>query len=619
MRLRGLDVKTNFVDRAIEFIAPVRARARLQARVQLALAGQWIGARKDRQATKGWTPFGGSADEDTLDDLPDLRARARDLQRRDPQALGATNTNVTSIVGTGLSLRATPNATLLGLSPQAALAWRMNTEARFEAWACNPVACDLEGTQNLYLQQALALRSALDSGDVIALLPMKARSGSRYKLKVQLIEADRLCNKDHAADTDTLSGGILRDSDGMPSVYQIARAHPGSLKYTRGAYEWDEIPAFGARSGRRNVIHLFDKRRPGQSRGVPYLAPVIEVLKQVSDYTYAELQSAVIAAAFTVFIETEAGNGLNLDAGGAPQSTATPSGGDIGLKPGAVVDLARGEKPHFANPGRPNSSADVFLQAMMRRIGVALELPYEVLVKHFTASYSAARAALLEAWRFFKGRRAWLAAMFLQPIYEAWLEEAVAMGDVIAPGFFDDPLLRAAWCSAEWIGDAPGQIDPQKEIEAAIRRIDAKISTRTDEALELRGADWMEVVERLAMEQREIEARGLPLDSGTPTQVEDPGDDEDSDLEEIETLKAETDAYGVGVRAGAITAQTEDEEHFRRRMALPAMSADAKAAWKRDKGTRRPITITPEPGTERPAPGATPPPDDDDEGDEETE
>jgi lambda family phage portal protein len=508
VRLRGVEVKKNLVDRAVEYFNPIEGRRRLQARVQLAIAGQWVGARKDRQATKDWNPFGGSADEDNLNDLPDMRSRSRDLQRRDPQALGATNTTVTSVVGTGLSLRARPDAKTLRMTPEAAKEWRATTESKFCAWAGSAIACDLEATLDLYQLQALALRSALDSGDVIALLPMKQRRASRYKLKVHIVEADRLCNKDHASDTDVLTAGVERDAEGMPLNYHIAKRHPGALTGYK-ATEWDVVPAFGALTGRRNVIHLFDKRRPGQSRGVPYLAPVIETLKQISDYTYAELQSAVIAAAFTVFIESESGTGLDLDDAGAPQSTATPSGGDIGLRPGAIVDLAKGEKATFANPGRPNSSADVFLQAMLRRVGVALELPYEILVKHFTASYSAARAALLEAWRFFKGRRAWLAAMFLQPIYEAWLEEAIALGDIVAPGFFDDPLMRAAWCGAEWIGDAPGQIDPLKEIDAAAKRLETLLSTRGDEAMELRGADWDDVIERLAMEQRSIEAAGL--------------------------------------------------------------------------------------------------------------
>lgn len=506
MRVRGIQVERNFIDRAIEFVSPVQGRRRLQARVQLALAGQWAGASRDRQATKDWTPFAGSADEDNLWDLPTIRSRCRDLQRRDPQALGATNTNVTSIVGTGLSLRAMPDGKFLGLDDAAAQAWRENTERRFNLWAGNPVACDLEGTLDFYQQQALALRSAFDSGDCIGLLPMKPRDGSRYALKVHVIEADRLCNKDHVSDTASLTSGVEKDADGMPKFYHIAKQHPGAMQGYK-ATEWDVVRAFGTRTGRRNVIHLFDKKRPGQTRGMPYLAPVVEILKQVSDYTYAELQSAVIAAAFTVFVEA-GGSGLDLDADANAQSAASSSSTDVGLKPGAIVDLDTGEKPHFANPGRPNSSADIFLQAMMRRIGVALELPYEVLVKHFTASYTAARAALIEAWRYFKGRRDWLSTLWNQPIYEAWLEEAIVLGDVVAPGFFDDPLRRAAWSRSMWTGDAPGEVDPLKAIEAAIKRIDAKISTRSDEAMELRGADWMDVVQRLAWEERTLRESG---------------------------------------------------------------------------------------------------------------
>jgi hypothetical protein len=47
-----------------------------------------------------------------------------------------------------------------------------------------------------------------------------------------------------------------------------------------------------------------------------------------------------------------------------------------------------------------------------------------------------------------------------------------------------------------------------------------------------------------------------------------------------------------------VTPQTDDEQHFRRKLSLPAMSSDAKRAWADDEGTRRPITLTPPPGTQ---------------------
>ena len=136
-------------------------------------------------------------------------------------------------------------------------------------------------------------------------------------------------------------------------------------------------------------------------------------------------------------------------------------------------------------------------------------LPFEVLVKHFTASYSAARAALLEAWRFYKSRREWLASMFCQPIYEAWLEEAVALGRIDAPGFFDDPIVRAAYCGAVWVGDAPGQIDPLKEINAAKGRLELNLTSLSDECVAITGSDWDATIERRAREEERMQELGL--------------------------------------------------------------------------------------------------------------
>jgi len=160
------------------------------------------------------------------------------------------------------------------------------------------------------------------------------------------------------------------------------------------------------------------------------------------------------------------------------------------IEPGDILELKPGEKVHDSNPARPNTSFDPFVTSILRQIGVALELPYEILVKHFTASYSAARAAMLDAWKFFLGRRAWLARSFCQPIYETWLTEAVALGRIAAPGFFTDPLIRKAWLGSEWVGPSRGQIDELKEIKAARERIAAGVSTISEVTAEMTGGDW---------------------------------------------------------------------------------------------------------------------------------
>ena len=475
--------KQPLLERIIESVAPERAMRRMRARQVMAVAGQWNAARKDRRGTKNWSTATGSADADLLFDLPMMRERSRDMCRGNPLALGAINTVTTSAVGTGLSLNVQPEAGILGWSEDQAAAWAQQVESEFRAWAGNPQACDASKTQDFYSIQALAFRSALESGDIFALLPMVSDPRHIYQTRIHLIEADRIGNKSNVKDTDGLAGGVEMDRYGAPVNYHIMRSHPYGL--SRTTTEWDVVPAFGKKSGRRNVIHLLDRRRPGQTRGFPYLAPVVEHLKQLSQYTEAEIAAAVVAGMFTVMVKTEGGQGL--DIGADNQSAA---GSDIKMGYGAIVDLAAGEDISTANPGRPNTAFDPFVQAILRQVGVALEIPFELLIKHFTASYSAARAALLEAWRFFKIKRAWLAGQFCQPIYEAWFEEAVALGRIDAPGFFDDPFLRSAYLGTEWIGDAPGQIDPYKEIQAARARIDADLSNHSIETMAIHGLQW---------------------------------------------------------------------------------------------------------------------------------
>ncbi len=135
-------------------------------------------------------------------------------------------------------------------------------------------------------------------------------------------------------------------------------------------------------------------------------------------------------------------------------------------------------------------------------------MPYDVLVKEDNSSYSAARAALLDSWEDFRMRRRWFVYDFCQPVYEAWLAEAVARGRIKAPGFFQDPLIRAAWCGARWIGPVQGSLDPKKEAEAAVLQIQHALKTHEQVTTELSGGDWEENVEQLAAENAKLTAAG---------------------------------------------------------------------------------------------------------------
>ena len=487
-------IELNALDRAIAAVAPGWAAQRMKARAVMAFGGGYFGGSKGRRpALSNWAPGSADADGDLAPDLADLRAYSRDLARTSALASGAISTVVTNVVGTGLAVQPSPDATFLGLSESQAQAWTDKVQREWKLWA-ESSDCDITRTQNFYALQALAFRSVLESGDVFA-LPTMAGTGRPYRMALQVIEADRVCNAGFAVDGAGLVQGVELDANGAPVRYHIANQHPGAR--IRTDMTWTKVDAFGAQSGRRNVLHLFDRRRPGQSRGVPYLSSVIEPLKQLKRYSEAEISAAVISAAFAVFVKMDPEAFDSLFDADARKEYLTASNKWDGSVPTASMDapaktvnLLPGESIEAPEIGRPNAQFDPFVSAVLRQIGVGLELPFEVLTKAFNSSYSAARAALLDAWRFFRGRRDWMATVFCQPVYELWLDEAVASGRISAPGYFSDPAYRRAWAAAVWTGDGPGSIDPNKEITAAVDRINAGVSTLAAESLAFDGVDW---------------------------------------------------------------------------------------------------------------------------------
>lgn len=473
--------------------------ARMRAARQRAIQNSGYsmqGASFVKKSMIGWQAVSRSPDEDITRNVHTLRQRSRDLYMGGAAlAASALKTMRTNVVGTGLWLEPTIDAEYLGLTQEEALALKRKIEREYNLWA-ESVDCDAARQSNMYQLQQLAFISQLMSGDCFALLPMFKRTQSRYDLRVRLIEADRcrspFPNQDEFGTTGdpNIFGGVETNSNGEVVAYHFSNRHPNStLHYNKD--EWVRVEAFGSQSGRRNVLHLIEMERPEQRRGVPVLAPVLEAVKQLGRYTEAEIMAAVVTSMFTVFIESETDSNNPLQPGfGDDDQFDAGDENSYELGHGSIVGLAPGEKANFANPLRPNTAFDGFVIAICRQIGAAIEIPYELLVKNFTASYSASRAALLEAWKMFKMRRSWLASSFCQPIYEEWFSEAVAKGFIPAPGFFADPLIRRAYTKAEWHGPSQGQLDPLKEVKAAKVRVDEGFSTRERETAEMTGADF---------------------------------------------------------------------------------------------------------------------------------
>jgi len=483
---------------------------------------------------KGFLPSSGSPNEDINWNNYTLRQRARMLYMASPVATSAINTNRTKVVGVGLSLKSAIDREVLGLSPEAAKDWQRRTEREFRMWAGRKERCDATGMNDFNGMQQLALMSWLMSGDVFAVVKRaKPTAINPYTLRLHLVEADRVSTPakyggaaaspgyTDGKNTDTgnrIYDGVEVGADGMVEAYHVRNTYPWQL--TSEETKWERVVAYGERTGLPNILHVMSSERPDQYRGVSYLVQVIEPLLQLRRYTDSALMAAVIQSFFTAWIVTKAdpdaipfgevgaGDLYGVPAANPSEDNISRSENELEMGPGTINVLQEGEDIRFGNPTMPVTGFDAFVKMFCKLIGAALEIPYDVLIKEYNASYSASRAALQDAWDAFRMRRQWFVSDFCQPAYEIWLAEAVALGRIIAPGFFTDPLLRTAWCGARWIGPVQSSLDPLKEAKADVLLTQHAIKTHEQVTRERGGGDWEENAEQLKRENELLSEAG---------------------------------------------------------------------------------------------------------------
>ena len=499
------------------------------------------GASQTLNSMIGWVVNGGAAEDDIDEYGSTLRQRSRDLFDGGGLARSGPTTLTTSVVGWGIQPKPKIDGDFLGMSEELREETERNILREFKLWAENTF-CDAERRKNFYELQQLAFLSMLVSGDVFALFGMKPNNRTPYQTTIRLLEADRISTPDSSGDSEikNLDGGgriidgVEIDKEGAVVKYHVASHHPLAGSITE-QITWQPIDAYGRDTGAPNILHIMVAERPEQRRGVPFVAAEIELLKQFDRYLKSELTANLVASMFSVFLESTEDDGISgLEDVVNADDKVTDDEYHYELGPGVVLDLPFGKKVHEVNPTRNNSTFDKYVGAMETVIGSSMEIPKEVLVKKYESNYTAARAALLDFWRTVRVYRTRFNAAFNQPIYEAFLSEAVATGRIEAPGFFDDPAIRQAWCGCSWMGASMGHVDPLKEVNAAAMRIANNITTQEQEASEYNGNDWAANVRQRRRELEALQEFAALMQSGGETPPPPDDEDEDEDEEEEE-------------------------------------------------------------------------------------
>lgn len=455
-------------------------------------------SNKDDETLSRWLTSPESPDNDILYDLEDLRGKSRNLFMNNELAGAALKKMKTKVVGIGLQPKPTINYKIAGIDKEKAKEYEKLIKAKFNAWASSSNA-DYNRMHDFYTMQALVQLSWIMNGDAFVIPKRKQRKGVKIDLCLQMIEADRVLNP-HYSYNNLIRGGVEFSPDGDLLNYYIADKHPGDV-YSK----IDKYPVFNS-LGRRNILHIFEPDRIGQRRGVPILAGLIFPIKQLGRYKNAEIVAAVINASLGFIVETKDSEGF-VNKNGFGNADEDDTSGKrtekISLEHGSGIIAEEGETIKEFTTSRPNKNFKDFVDALYEEIGAQMEIPHEVLMSSFKASYSAAKASLEEAHQRFSVCRKLLERTLCQPIYEEFILELIKNGEIDCPKFFEDEAVRYAFSRAIWVGNGKSSLDPLKEANASQRQLENYTVTRGIIAAEA-GYDFDDLLEARADEEIKI-------------------------------------------------------------------------------------------------------------------
>ena len=494
--------------------------------------------RGDRGSGGRWVPSLRSIEEDVDEAWEMATARATDLVQNSGWISGMFDQAVANTVGEGLRLVAAPENDLLGWSEEDTRVWRDLVERRWGIYSESAVDCDIEGRRTIHQMQEAAFRHWLSTGEILGEIVWRKRFGSQCGTKVRLLSSTKLDMGSNQMDR-TVSG-VVMDADGFPIAYMACRKDPAVGTYTVRVPARDQY-------GRPKVIHVFSGQ-PGQVRGITPLVPVMKVAKQFDQLADSTLLAALIQTIFAANLQSDvpteeamAGMLTNQErtklaaAGVSPfEAWAELQAGwkdsnalDIGIG-GRIATTFPGTKLEFLSPEQPTSSYKEFAMYLLREMARCLGLTYESATGDYTgATYSSVRMAVNEIFSITKARRKFILKPFLQPIYEAWLEEEIAAGRIPFPGGYRRFLThRQAVCRALWIGAPKPVADDLKGAKAHQVYRDMGVITDAMIAADL-GVNIDDVYAQRARE------RGMRADYDLPEPTNGPQimDDEDESQE----------------------------------------------------------------------------------------
>jgi lambda family phage portal protein len=452
--------------------------------------------------------------------LPNLRARSRDLWRNNSYVAGFANSLRDNVIGSeGIQLQ----AQIRKADGKLALPTCRKIEDGWRQWGEAGTAT-IDGMTSWLDVEWLCIESVARDGEVF----VRERPGAdnRFGYTVELIAADLLDETYdvplNAAGVEIRMGVEFDTATGKRLGYWFWPRHPDS-RYGGGR---GQKRVWVAAS---EIIHLFVQQYVGQTRGVPWLAPVIADLWMFAGLTEAELTAARLEACKMGFLVNKSDAAIQSYTD--QQALVNPTGDgerepiSIDVAPALFSELPPGVEFQQFDPSHPNGNIGNFSKLILRGIARGIGISYGTLTGDLSeANYSSMRAGLLPERDRWRTVQKWFWTRLHSRVYRGWVRMAV-----LTPSLRVDSRLASDYYAVTWKGRGWRPVDPLKDRQADLLAWQMRVKPLADIAAD-EGRDLEEVFAQIAYEQELAAEMGIvlpaPLDAAGATGPGQPDDEQ---------------------------------------------------------------------------------------------
>ena len=458
--------------------------------------------------TSNWTIANKTSDEELKTSLRALRARSRNLAMNNDYARKYLKLVVANVVGVnGIVLQSKVK------QPSGEFDKGANKiiEEAWAEWGKRGVA-SICGQLSWRDIERLAIESVARDGEI--LIRKVFGYDNYFRFALQVLEADHL-DEDYNREPDSRNSNSIRmgielNPFGRPVAYHLLQNHPGANTYNYSGKNYERIPA-------EQIIHVFYKERPTQSRGVPWMHTAMTRLNMLGGYEEAELVAARVGASKMGFFTSEGGNGVVGDGDTEGEIIDEAEPGTFGRLPEGV-DF----KPW--DPSHPNTAFKDFGKAILRGVSSGVNVSYNSLSSDLEGvNYSSIRQGVLDERDQWRVLQTWNIGSLHDQVFSSWLRQGMDFGAINLPPRKFKKFNVPKWQPRGW-----GWVDPLKDTRSNINSVAAGLKTRGQVVAE-QGLDLEDIFKELKREEDLAKEYGLTLSEGKSIKGKDSKDAQKKD------------------------------------------------------------------------------------------